>query len=199
MRTRFGWIASVLAMFVIGCNTVDPDECWVNTSGGFGGGGTIPIGAGVGATGSGDFLVPPPGGPLAADGTPNPCVAIDPITIPLASPSDFPFVTTVNDSGAGKAGGWQVAKANLPFYKIQFLGYTKWYCDFVVEMPLRSELKGKIPATLAATMSADVANSVAKGMDYTLPQGIFCIEFVKAVDASFNANYKGFGASATKK
>jgi hypothetical protein len=74
MRSMFSSIASLLAMLVIGCNTVDPDECWVNTSGGFGGGGTIPIGNGVGATSSGDFLTPPPGGPLAADGTPNPCV-----------------------------------------------------------------------------------------------------------------------------
>ena len=32
-------------VIVIGCSTVSPDECWVNTSGGFGGSGTIPIGA----------------------------------------------------------------------------------------------------------------------------------------------------------
>jgi hypothetical protein len=62
----------LLLMLVIGCNTVDPSECWPNTSGGFGGSGTIPIGAGVGAT-SGDFLGPPRG-PLDHDETPNPCV-----------------------------------------------------------------------------------------------------------------------------
>jgi hypothetical protein len=49
----------LIGRLVLGCNTVSPDECWVNTSGGFGGGGTIPIGAGVGAT-SGDFPSPPP-------------------------------------------------------------------------------------------------------------------------------------------
>ena len=45
----------LLAMLVGGCNTVSPGERWPNTSGGIGGPGTIPIGAGVGAT-SGDLL-----------------------------------------------------------------------------------------------------------------------------------------------
>ena len=60
----------VVVLLVMGCNTVDPDECWPNTSGGFGGSGTIPIGAGVGATSSGDFTSPGPNG-----GVSNPCVA----------------------------------------------------------------------------------------------------------------------------
>jgi hypothetical protein len=63
----------LLAMLVNGCNTVSPDECWLNTSGGFGGSGTIPIGAGVGAT-SGDFLDPPPLRPLDYSEEPNPCI-----------------------------------------------------------------------------------------------------------------------------
>ena len=51
MRLFFGSMAaSLLVMLGSGCNTVSPDECWPNTSGGFGGSGTIPIGAGVGAT-----------------------------------------------------------------------------------------------------------------------------------------------------
>jgi hypothetical protein len=66
-------VVSLLVMLGSGCNTVSPDECWPNTSGGFGGSGTIPIGAGVGAT-SGDFL-DPPRGPLDYDEeAPNPCV-----------------------------------------------------------------------------------------------------------------------------
>ena len=36
--------ASLLVMLEIGCNTVDPSECWPNTSGGFGGAETIPKG-----------------------------------------------------------------------------------------------------------------------------------------------------------
>jgi hypothetical protein len=74
MRSPFCWTAPLALMtFVIGCNTVDPSECWPNTSGGFGGSGTIPIGAGVGVT-SGDFLSPPPKHPLDNSGTPNPCI-----------------------------------------------------------------------------------------------------------------------------
>ena len=73
MRLYFCSIAaSLLVMLGSGCNTVSPDECWPNTSGGFGGSGTIPIGAGVGAT-SGDFLSPPRG-PLDYGEAPNPCV-----------------------------------------------------------------------------------------------------------------------------
>jgi len=59
--------ALVLVVLAIGCSTVSPDECWPNTSGGFGGSGTIPIGAGVGATSGGDSDGP-------SGGTPNPCV-----------------------------------------------------------------------------------------------------------------------------
>ena len=73
MRLILGSIAApLLVLLVIACNTVSPDECWINTSGGFGGSGTIPIGAGVGAT-SGDFL-DPPRGPLDYGEAPNPCI-----------------------------------------------------------------------------------------------------------------------------
>ena len=61
---------SLLVMLPIGCLTVSPDECWPNTSGGFGGSGTIPIGAGVGATSGGDSDSP-------NGGAPNPCVTPD--------------------------------------------------------------------------------------------------------------------------
>ena len=48
MRLFSGSLALLLVVMLgIGCNTVSADECWVNTSGGFGGSGTIPIGAGV--------------------------------------------------------------------------------------------------------------------------------------------------------
>jgi hypothetical protein len=33
-------------------------------------------------------------------------------------PSEFPFVTTVQDDGTDKGGGWQVAKVNLEFTRI---------------------------------------------------------------------------------
>lgn len=91
MRSGFRAIAPLFAALVLGCTTVDPDECWPNTSGGFGGSGTIPIGAGVGATSSGDFLSPPPYDPLDNGGAPNnPCVTHDspaPKPAPSAAPS----------------------------------------------------------------------------------------------------------------
>jgi hypothetical protein len=65
----------LLVPLVLGCNTVSPDECWPNTSGGFGGSGTIPIGAGVGATSGGDSDGP-------SSGTPNPCVTPAPSNSP---------------------------------------------------------------------------------------------------------------------
>jgi hypothetical protein len=63
----------VLVALVIGCNTVSPDQCYPNTTGGFGGAGAIPIGAGVGAT-SGDFGSAPQDGPLDYTDPPNPCI-----------------------------------------------------------------------------------------------------------------------------
>ena len=44
MRLLFCSIASLLlVLLAFGCNTVSPDECWVNTSGGLGGSEPIPI------------------------------------------------------------------------------------------------------------------------------------------------------------
>jgi hypothetical protein len=76
MRLMFGSLTSVIAMLMIGCNAVDPGDCWPNTSGGLGGGGPIPIAAGVGATTTGDYYADaPPAEPLDYGGTPNPCMA----------------------------------------------------------------------------------------------------------------------------
>jgi hypothetical protein len=73
MRSLFRSLAPLLLVLGFGCSWVDADQCWPNTSGGLGGGGTIPIGAGVGAT-SGDYLSPPGSSPLGYPATYNPCV-----------------------------------------------------------------------------------------------------------------------------
>jgi hypothetical protein len=62
-----------LTLLAMGCTTVSPDQCWPNTTGGFGGSGTLPIGAGVGAT-SGDFGSAPQSSPLDYTDPPNPCL-----------------------------------------------------------------------------------------------------------------------------
>jgi hypothetical protein len=117
------------------------------------------------------------------------------------SPSEFPFVTTVQDDGTGKAGGYQEGKVNLEFIRI--IASTgveaKWYCPFTIKMPLRTEFMGKIPASLAATISVDVTESVARDMlKSKVPPGIFCIQFVPAVDSAFGLKYPLSGAKATK-
>ena len=119
-------------------------------------------------------------------------------TFPNFKPSEFPFVTTLPDDGAGKGGGWQVAKANLEFVRISLpITYIKWYCPVTVQMPLRTELRGKISPASAATMSATVANSVAAGIDYKLPQGIFCDRFRTGMRDAFPTMYPGLGARVT--
>jgi hypothetical protein len=198
MRSLFGSLVSLLVMVVIGCNTVDPDECWPNTSGGFGGSGTIPIGAGVGATTGGDFISPPRA-PLAASGTPNPCVAPEASTSASFSPSEFLFFPTIPDDGTDKGGGWQVARANLEFERVLIpRNVTKWYCPFNIEMPLRTEGMGEISARYAARLSVEITEGVAEGMDYSLPQGIFCEQFVLRTRAAFKSKYPLLGASVTK-
>ena len=199
MRTLFGSIGSLLMMLVVGCTTVDPDECWVNdTSGGFGDDGPIPIGAGVGATSSGDFGTSPAGEPLAAEATENPCVEMGSVTVVRFSPSEFPFVTIVPDDGTGLAGGWQAAKANLEFIKKRRSGSSTWICPLTIEMPLRPEKMGKISASLAASMSVNVTEEAAYGMDFNLPPGIFCDTFRTKVLATFKSMYPNLGATVKK-
>ena len=239
MRLFFGALTPLLlALLVMGCTTVSPDECFVNTSGGFGGSGTIPIGAGVGAT-SGDYAEPPRG-PLDNGGAPyNPCV--DPETpdkpspkstcevpnpaaegatswscseacsskcpppgMPLVlvdfSPSEFPFVTTIQDDGTGKGGGSQEAKVNLRFDRA-LVPYSveTWYCSFKIQMPLRTEFMGKVSAKRAADFSVEVTESVARDMlKSEVPSGIFCFQFTKNVLAAFESKYPLLGARLPK-
>ncbi len=198
MRALFVSLAPLLMLLAAGCTTVDPDECWVNTSGGFGDDEPIPIGAGVGATSSGDFITPPQPGPLAAEGKENPCVGMVSITYASYSPSEFPFVTTVPDDGTDKAGGWQEAKANLEFIKKRRGGGSTWICSLTVGMPLRGEKMGKISASLAAEMSADIAEEAAYEMDFNLPVDTFCRRFRTGMLAAFKAKYPNLGSRVTQ-
>jgi hypothetical protein len=188
MRSMFGSIACLLVMLVIGCSTVSPDECWPNTSGGFGGGGTIPIGAGVGATTSGDFISPPPNGPLDYGGPPNsnPCMGSQ---IRYFKSSDFPFATTIADDGTKTPGGWQVTDTTLIFIYDDVVS-----CRLGIGMPLRTQLMGAISASKAARLCAGVANDVAGPMWPTdLPPGIFCSKFKDKFFQEFKEQYPGVG------
>jgi hypothetical protein len=62
----------VLLTVILGCSEVVPGSCYPNPAGGAGGADSVTVGVGVGA-GSGDFISPPPGGPLDYGGEPDPC------------------------------------------------------------------------------------------------------------------------------
>lgn len=122
------------------------------------------------------------------------------ITVPSFKPAEFPFVTMIPDDGTDKAAGWQAARANLKFTRIVLpnLKVIEWYCPFTVGMPLRTELKGVITSAQAATISAAVANSVVASMDFGLPQGIFCHQFVDKMKTTFPTMYPGYGAAVQR-
>jgi hypothetical protein len=86
-------VALVPVVLIVACNTVDPDQCWLNPTGGFGGADLIPIG---GAVTSGDFPAPAHH-PLDASDLPNPC--IEP-----GSPCEEKCLTDYESRAAGCAG-----------------------------------------------------------------------------------------------
>ncbi len=121
------------------------------------------------------------------------------IVYPNFTAKDFPFVTTVPDRGDGKGGGWQVAKVNLEFIRVTIPTDVKvWHCDFKIEMPLRTEVMGKVDAKRAAKFSVEITNEVAANMDYKLPQGIFCERYRRGVEALFPVKYPDLGARVTQ-
>jgi hypothetical protein len=103
MRFLLFCSAALLAvvMLAVACDTVDPGDCWPNTSGGLGGSGTIPIGAGVGV-GSGDFASPR-FGPLGYGAPANPCVTGGDKAQPGGPPGP-PATSTGTGGGAPFAG-----------------------------------------------------------------------------------------------
>jgi hypothetical protein len=57
---------------------------------------------------------------------------------------------------------------------------------------------GKISASLAASLGVEISVSVARDMDYSLPQGLFCMQFVKEVRAAFTSKYPKLGFKVTQ-
>jgi hypothetical protein len=117
------------------------------------------------------------------------------VVFPWFSRSDFPFVTTVKDDGKGKGGGWQEAKANLEFWYALFpRRINRWKCPFTVKMPIRTQFMGRFSPRRAAEVSAEIANDVARHMDYELPPGIFCHQFTDGMDKMFKSTkYRRIG------
>lgn len=122
------------------------------------------------------------------------------VNIPIFVPNDFPFVTLIPDDGTGPAGGWQVAKVSLNFYRIDIVlpGVIRWKCPITIGMPIRHWSKGYISPSSAASKSALVANAVTIAMDFDLPQGVFCHKFFLGVEAAFPTIFPGLGATVAK-
>jgi hypothetical protein len=113
---------------------------------------------------------------------------------------EFPFVTTIPDDGTDKGGGYQEAKVNLEFVNIHIpTSIVSWWCPFTIGMPLRTAGMGKVSATLAASLSGEITVGVARDMDFDLPQGIFCFQFVDKVNTAFTLKYPSLKASAVRK
>jgi hypothetical protein len=74
---KYLWLFAFVTV-ILGCNTVDPDSCYPNPAGGAGGADSLAVGAGVGATTSGDYAEPPKGPLENGDGdsscSNNPCL-----------------------------------------------------------------------------------------------------------------------------
>ncbi|WP_437664875.1 hypothetical protein [Sorangium sp. So ce1182] len=114
-------------------------------------------------------------------------------------PSEFAFVTIVDDDGTDKGGGWQEARANLKFRRLTIPHKEKnWSCAFTIGMPLRTEIYGRVDAARAASLSEEITEEVANRMDYDLPQVTFCDRFRENAEAAFKSKYKRLGVRVTK-
>ncbi|AUX43973.1 hypothetical protein SOCE26_054300 [Sorangium cellulosum] len=116
-------------------------------------------------------------------------------------PSEFKFVTIVEDDGKDEGGGWQEAKVNLKFeYAVVPGGKNTWYCALTIKMPIRTKEMGLIDLERAVSLSEEITEYVGYSMrnEYKLPPGIFCRRFIDNADAAFKLRYPDLGARVTK-
>lgn len=121
--------------------------------------------------------------------------------LPIVSykPEDFPFRTIVRDDGEGLAGGWQAARADLPFWHVVIPHWPqRWRCALTVELPLRTEKVGRISSSRAAELSVEIAEDTARAMDYDLPSTLFCTTFIANMGRLFKFRYPTIGAKVLR-
>jgi hypothetical protein len=113
------------------------------------------------------------------------------------SASLFKFKTIVEDDGTGKAGGWQKADATLKFVDGRPFIPAVWACTLTIEMPMRTELRGRISADQAATWSAEVATKASSDVMHTKDGWVpaeFCNQWRAKMREIFSKDpYKGIG------
>ena len=143
-----------------------------------------------------------PGSSFARTGAPTGVMVRRLVDSPLAnvggfSASLFKFKTIVEDDGTGKGGGWQQADAKLNFVDSRSSITSAWTCTLTIEMPLRTELKGKISAEKAAEWSAQVATQASSEVMHTKEGWVpaeFCNAWREKMKAIFKEEpYKGIG------
>ncbi len=114
---------------------------------------------------------------------------------------EFPFVVLLDDDGADEGGGWQVARATLPFGERNgFIPVYLWNCRLVIGMPLRTERRGSISASAAALYTATVMNEVVDPLldrraSWRNQGAVFCIELKNVTKRMFGIKYPGLGAT----
>jgi hypothetical protein len=191
MKRLHLWISTVLLAFLSACN-YSVGECWIQGEDGAGSGTISGTGGGGVPPGGGDFGTTPPKQPQDAT---NPS---EPVCNSMGSydASLFKFKTTVADDGADAAGGYQVASAVVKFIDGRQDPPAVWWCSLTVQMPLRTEIYGKISPGAAADMTADVltdASSFTMHKKSEWIQALFCKTLAKDMTKLFNDRYKGVG------
>lgn len=137
-------------------------------------------------------------GPTAAPETDiegsGPDIHADPVGEALqpAYEDVFHIVVIVKDDGKDEAGGWQEARATLKFsdWRKPFAPYF-WRCPMIVEMPLRTKLRGRISPEYAARRAAEVATlateSLMHSRDWRGQDAQYCQELCRDMQRMLNA------------
>lgn len=204
------WIMGLTcALLALGCNWTD-GQCWYRGEGGdfgtgVGVGGSFGVSVGAGVGGRGDHADPrsdeDPRVPPACnegEGEEAERPKVDTPGVAGYPASLFKFKTTVEDDGAGAAGGWQEAQATLTFVDMR-AELAMWKCDLTVGMPKRTAAQGVLTAERAAKMTASAATAASATVMHSQPawiRAMYCPAFAKELVAELSRRYPNLGARA---
>lgn len=188
---------ALLALSCLAACNVNVGPCWIDENGngapdpgepGAGGGPAAPGG------GTGDYGEAPEKKPQDATDPPV-CESIGQYSTTL-----FKFKTTQEDDPSAPAGGWQEADPTLKFVDDRQDPPSSWTCTYNFGIPLRTVVRGTIPASKAAEIAAEVATFASSFTMHNKPEWIpadFCNQFrteMKKLLADKTGPYTGYGA-----